>query len=225
VRRILIEAVPGAVAPMRIALLPGAYQEPEDFRREGFADAVRARRLPIDLEFIAPDLAHVLDRRALDALHREVVVPARAAGCRSVWLGGVSLGGFIALAYAERRPESLDGLCLLAPYLGSRRVTGEVARAGGVRMWRPGVLAAEDEERRIWALIQRLPEHHFAVHLGLGRQDRFGHGHALFAGALPVTSVDVIEGGHDWATWRQLWDRFLDRVAGSPGLCLGAASL
>jgi len=225
VRRILVEAVPGAVAPMRIALMPGAYQEPEDFRREGFADAVRARRLPLDLEFIAPDLAHVLDRRALDALHREVVVPARAAGCRSVWLGGVSLGGFIALAYAERRPEALDGLCLLAPYLGSRMVTGEVARAGGVRMWRPGVLAAEDEERRIWALIQRLPEHHLAVHLGLGRQDRFGHGHALFASALPVTSVDVVDGGHDWPTWRQLWDRFLDRVAESPGPGLGAAAL
>jgi hypothetical protein len=225
VRKIVVEAAPGTVAPVRIALLPGAYQEPEDFWREGFADAVRKRRLPVDLEFVAPEFAHLLDRRALDALHQEVVAPARAAGCPSVWLGGVSLGGFIALAYAERRPEALDGLCLFAPYLGNRMVTGEVARAGGVRRWRPGMLAVDDEERRIWALIQRLPEHHFAVHLGVGRQDRFGHGHALFASALPATAIDVVEGGHDWPTWLHLWDRFLDRFPQSPALRSGAPAV
>ena len=69
---------------MRIALLPGAYHEPEDFQREGFGDAVRARGLALDLEFVAPDLAHVLDRSVLEELHRDVVAPARAAGCRSV---------------------------------------------------------------------------------------------------------------------------------------------
>lgn len=224
-RTIVVEAAPGIVAPVRVALLPGAYQEPDDFRREGFADAVRQRQLLIDLEFVAPDFAHLLDRRALDALHQDVVAPARAAGCTSVWLGGVSLGGFLALAYAERRPETLDGLCLLAPYLGNRMVTGEVARAGGVRMWRPGVLAPDDEERRIWALIQHLPEHRLTVHLGLGRQDRFGHGHALFADALPATAVDVVDGGHDWPTWRQLWDRFLDRLAPSLALRSGRAAV
>ena len=215
-RKVVVAATPGVVAPMRIALLPGAYQGPEDFEREGFAEAVRARGLALDLEFIAPELTHLLDRSVLDSLHREVVVPARVAGCRSVWLGGVSLGGFIALAYAERWPEALDGLCLFAPYLGNRLVTGEVARAGGVRTWRPGVLAADDEERRIWALIQRLPQQCFAVHLGLGRQDRFGHGHALFANALPATAVDRVEGGHDWTAWRRLWDRFLDRLVAAP---------
>lgn len=224
-RKIVVQAVPGVAAPMRIALLPGAYQEPEDFRRAGFADAVRQRRLQIDLEFLAPDLAHLLDRSVLDALHQDVVAPARAAGCPSVWLGGVSLGGFLALAYTERRPETLDGLCLLAPYLGNRMVTGEVARAGGLRMWHPGVLAPDDEERRIWALIQHLPEHRLAVHLGLGRQDRFGHGHALFADALPATAVDVVDGGHDWPTWRRLWDRFLDRLGPSPALRSGAATV
>jgi len=225
VRKIVVEATPGVVAPMRIALLPGAYQDPEEFRRAGFAEAVRARGLALDLEFIAPELTHLLDRSVLDALHRDVVVPARAAGCRSVWLGGVSLGGFIALAYAEQRPEALDGLCLFAPYLGNRIVTGEVARAGGVRTWRPGALAADDEERRIWMLIQRLPEHRFAVHLGLGCQDRFGHGHALFADALPAAAVDRVEGGHDWTAWRQLWDRFLDRLVAGPAPRTSAAAL
>ena len=213
-RRIVIEAHPGSVAPMRIALLPGAYQEPEDFRREGFAAAVHARGLSIDLEFIAPDLVHLLDRSVLDALRREFVVPARQSGCREIWLGGTSLGAFIALAYAEQRPDDLDGLCLFAPYLGNRMVTGELARAGGVRAWLPATIASDDEERRIWALIQRLPSERFRVHLGLSRQDRFRHGHILLAKALPAGASDVVDGGHDWPTWRRLWDLFLDRFAG-----------
>jgi pimeloyl-ACP methyl ester carboxylesterase len=216
VRKIVVEATPGAVAPVRIALLPGAFQQPDDFRRQGFAEAVRCRGLQIDLEFVAPDLAHVMDRAVLESLHCHVVGPARAAGCRSLWLGGVSLGGFIALAYAERRPGAVDGLCLLAPYLGNRMVTGEVARAGGVRHWHPTPIAADDEERRIWALIQRLESQPLAVHLGIARQDRFGHGHALLADALPATAVDVIDGAHDWDAWRRLWDLFLDRFASPP---------
>ncbi len=223
-RRIEVVARPGAVAPVRIALLPGAYQEPEEFRQAGFATAVEQRGLAIDLEFLAPDVGHLLDRSVLEALHDAVVLPARAAGCRSVWLGGVSLGGFMALAYAAVRPGTLDGLCLFAPYLGNRRMTGEVSRAGGVRGWCPGVIAHDDEERRIWALIQGLHSQQLAVHLGIGRHDRFGHGHGLFADALPASAVDVVDGGHEWAVWRRLWDLFLDRFAESAARPHGAAS-
>ena len=28
--------------------------------------------------------------------------------------------------------------------------------------------------------------------------------------ALPAHAVDVVPGGHDWATWSTLWSRFLD---------------
>jgi pimeloyl-ACP methyl ester carboxylesterase len=196
--------------------LPGAYQEPEDFGREGFAAAVKARGLSIDLEFIAADLEHLLDRSVIDALRREFVVPARLSGCKEVWLGGTSLGAYIALAYAEQRPSDLDGLCLFAPYLGNRMVTGEITRAGGLRAWQPPAMAADDEERRIWALLRRLPSERLRVHLGLSRQDRFRHGHILLATALPAGASDIVDGGHDWPTWRRLWNLFLDRFASRP---------
>ena len=209
-RRVIVAATAGSVAPRRVLLLPGAFQEPEDFLQAGFADAVRARDLALDLEFIAPQLAHLQDRSMLAALAAEVVAPARAAGCRELWLGGVSLGGYLALAYAEQRAVTLDGLCLLAPYLGNRIVTGEIAKAGGLAHWNPASIAADDEERRIWAFIQRLSASSLNVYLGLGNRDRFGHGHGLFADVLPPTAVEVADGDHDWPTWRQLWDRFLN---------------
>jgi pimeloyl-ACP methyl ester carboxylesterase len=210
-RSVLIEASPGAAAAARIILMPGAYHEPEQFEREGFSEAVRRRGLKVDLQFVAPELQHLLDRSVLDRLGAEIIAPARAAGCMNLWLGGVSLGGFIALAYAERRRTDLDGLCLLAPYLGNRMVTGEIAAAGGVRSWRPASIADDDEERRIWAFIRDLPQGGPALVLGIGRQDRFGHGHGLLAAALPPEAVDVVDGGHDWAAWIRLWDMFLDR--------------
>ena len=212
-RKIVVSATPGVVAPTRIVLLPGAYHEPEDFGRAGFVAAVRARGLALDLEFVAPELGHLLDRTVLEALRRDVVEPARAAGCRALWLGGVSLGGFIALAYADSRPGDIDGLCLLAPYLGNRSVTGEIGRAGGVRQWQPGAAAADDEERRVWSWIRQLPAPRLAVHLGYGRHDRFGHGHGLFAAVLPAGAVDAVDGGHAWPVWLRLWELFLDRHA------------
>ena len=99
--RVILEAADeGEVAPTRVLLLPGAYSTPEDFVREGFASAVRERRLPVDLVFVELELQHLTDRTILRRLRQEMILPARALGCRSIWLGGISLGGFIALARA-----------------------------------------------------------------------------------------------------------------------------
>ncbi|MEO7774134.1 MAG: alpha/beta fold hydrolase [Steroidobacteraceae bacterium] len=215
-RTLSISAAPASIAPVRVVLLTGAFQQPEDFQRQGFVDAVRARNLPLDLQFVAPDLQNLNDRLVLHTLRQDLIEPARRDGCRSIWLGGISLGGFLALAYAERWRPDLGGLCLLAPYVGSRMMTGEISRAGGVRQWSPGTIAADDEERRIWRLIKDLGSLRPPVYLGIGRDDRFGHGLTLFAEALPAAWVDTIDGAHEWPVWRQLWGRFLDRLATAP---------
>jgi hypothetical protein len=48
------------------------------------------------------------------------------------------------------------------------------------------------------------------LYLGYGQEDRFSAAHALLAGELPADAVDVIAGGHDWRTWTNLWENFLD---------------
>ncbi len=205
-------AQPGVTSSTQIVLLPAAYTGPEDFLRAGFVNAARDRGLAIDLAFVEFNLLHVTDRSLLRKLRHEVVLPARAMGCQSLWFCGISLGGFIALAYAQRYPTEVDGLCLLAPYLGNRMITGEIERAGGVAAWQPGELAQDDDERRIWNFIKTRPP---GLHLGFGREDRFADGHRMMAATLPPESVDVLPGGHDWPVWRQLWDNFLDLRLGS----------
>jgi len=209
-RSVFIPVLSTAAAPARMVWLPGAYHVALDFLAAGFPEAARARRLALDLNFVDLELEHVNDRSALKRLRSELVLPAREAGI-SVWLGGISLGGLFALNYAAAYPDELDGLCLLAPYLGNRMLITEIAQAPGVAEWQPGVLAQIDEERRIWAYIKN---HRSGtrprLHLGFGQGDRFSAAHGLMAAALPADAVDVVAGGHEWSTWTRLWENFLD---------------
>jgi pimeloyl-ACP methyl ester carboxylesterase len=209
-RSVLNAAVPGAVAPTRIVCLPGAYHAPEDFVASGFDRSVRDRSLAIDLVFVDVEMQHLGDRGALDRLQQDIVLPARSAGCRTLWFAGISLGGFIAMDYAASHPGQLDGLCLLAPYLGNRLLTAEIARARSLAAWSAGELADSDEERRIWRFVQTLPARSRLLYLGFGRHDRFAAAHRLLADALPPDATDVVSGGHDWRTWKTLWENFLD---------------
>ncbi|HYL04156.1 MAG TPA: hypothetical protein VEU54_12140 [Steroidobacteraceae bacterium] len=209
--RILVEpAHRGRTAAQRVLLLPPAHSGPEDFLRAGFADAVRERGLDLDLVLIEPALKSVTDRDALAGLREELLAPARAAGCRALWLGGISLGAYIALDCAERHRSEIDGLVLIAPYLGTHIVISEIERAGGLERWHPGVVADDDEERRIWRFIQAHGRSGFPIHLGTGSDDRFAARHRLLAEALAREDVDVVPGGHEWPVWRSLWENFLD---------------
>jgi pimeloyl-ACP methyl ester carboxylesterase len=206
----------GSAAHANIVLLPAARQSLEDFERAGFCSAVQQRQLRLDLRLVDPGLTHVADRAWLEVLEREVMAPLAAKGT-PLWLGGISLGAFMALAFAARHPTLIDGLCLLAPYPGSRIVAAEVARSPNLAQWQPDPpldTADEDDERRVWAYLRDLhppPPH---VFLGLSRGDRFADTQRLLARALPAASRCEVDGTHDWPAWQQLWDRFLDRLAG-----------
>lgn len=199
------------MATARILLVPGARDRAIDVSRAGLQEAVHARSLAIDLVTTELEFDHLTDRSILERLRRGPLRDARAAGCQAVWLAGVSLGAFIALAYAERFPGELDGLCLIGPYLGTRIMTREISRAGGLAAWSPGDVAEDDEERRMWRFMQSWPTQRLGLYLGYGRDDRFADSQRLLADVLPPALVDVINGGHDWPTWRRVWDHFLDK--------------
>jgi len=198
----------GRVAPTRVVMLSAAFTGPSDFVHNGFVREVRERSLEVDLVFAGFSLEQVIDGSVFNRLREEIIVPARTLGSR-LWLGGISLGGYLALGCAERHPRELSCLCLLAPYLGSHLVTGEIERARGIEGWRPAEPDNEDEDRRIWQFIRTLRTGPLTVHIGLGREDRFGRRQQLLAAALTPSSVDLVPGGHDWPTWLRLWSRFL----------------
>jgi pimeloyl-ACP methyl ester carboxylesterase len=212
----------GSRAPTLAILLPGALQQPEHFADAGFIDVLRRRELPLDLALIDPGSHYVgdaIDDTFLQRLHDAVIRPARLEGYRRLWLGGISIGGFMALAYAERYPGLIDGLCLLAPYPGNRILTAEIKAAGGLHRWHPAHIPDNDVERRVWTWLKAgRPQPAVAgTYFGYGCEDRFAAGQQLMAQAFEERCMDIITGGHDWPVWRQLWENFLDRAESGIG--------
>jgi pimeloyl-ACP methyl ester carboxylesterase len=191
-----------------MAWLPGAYHGAKDFIDAGFAAAVASRGLAIDLLFIDLGMQHLQDRSVIAQLRADILGPARQHS--RLWFGGISLGGLLALDYVACHPTEIDGVCLLAPYLGNRMLTGEIAQAGGLAGWTAGPLAESDEERRIWRYLQSRGAGDVPLFLGYGQDDRFAPAHALMASVLPPAWVRTVKGGHDWPTWLKLWEEFLD---------------
>ncbi|WP_382322870.1 alpha/beta fold hydrolase [Hydrogenophaga sp. UC242_50] len=181
---------------------------PEELFEAGFADAIERRGLALDL--LAVDLSGLgLDAvDTWDALQHQVLTPARERGAR-VWLGGISLGGMVAMAHLAARPGVADGLCLLAPYPGSRPSVNVIERAGGIDRWQPSAQDLQDPELRVWQWLQNPPAE-LPVFVGHGTEDRFAARIAQLAERFPAASRHTVPGGHDWSAWRPLWARFLD---------------
>jgi pimeloyl-ACP methyl ester carboxylesterase len=197
----------GSGAPDLLVLLPGAYMTPDHFADNGFFAAVDRRRLALDLVAVDLDLEAISSGSALATVHREILAPARIDYAR-VWLGGISLGGLLALYQAADAPASIDGLCLLAPYPGSRLTTNAIASAGGLDRWHPAAGNLDDPEFRVWDWL-RQPPAGLPAFVGYGSDDRFAAGMAAIAGRFPPAARCALPGGHDWPVWRALWEHFL----------------
>lgn len=190
---------------IHLLMLPPAGAKAADFAAEGLVEDAQARG-DIEITAIEPDLELYLDGGIAGAVHA-VLEPARARG-RRIWLLGISLGGMGALLYAAAQPRAVEGIILLAPFLGTRGTLAALEK--------PGIAGAIPEGATVQeaTLLAWLQDHLVsagapALYLGYGTEDRFGAGHRLLARALPPEQVAALPGGHDWACWRALWQVLL----------------
>ena len=206
-----------------LVLLPPAYGTARDFVEQGFVAAVRSRGLPVDVIAAGVIADHYLDQTVVARLHADVIVPARRQGYRRLWLGGISIGGFGSLLTLQSHCADVDGVLLLAPYLGSRPAVNEVIRAGGFAQWQPQSAAPDDHERQLLAWLRgvlTVPSERPPIYMAYGAQDRFASSIEVLAAALPADRVVLQPGEHDWATWITLWGALLDRDPfGTLSLC------
>ncbi len=196
-----------------IVLLPGITDQLTAYEKRGFVDALRSRGLAIDLIAVDAHFGYYKDRSVVERLKIDVIIPAKAQGYDEIWLLGVSLGGFGSLLYSLHYPHDVKGMLILAPFLGEPELINEISEAGGPANWQPGALSEEVGMRELWAWLKGyynnsndLP----LLYLGYGRSDKFKVPNSLLANLLPSDQVCVTSGGHNWRTWRRLWDKALD---------------
>ena len=208
-----------APADTLIVMLPGSYSLPEEFQSEGFVKIVRARHLAVDLALVDAHVGYYRNRSIVDRLAEDVIGPARARGYRHVWLAGISIGAVGAMLYADAHPADIDGVVLIAPYLGSQLTAKAIRVAGGLQAWpAPEAVPGAEIDTLLWRWLQAqtAPEptavKKLPIFFGYGEQDRFAYNDNVLAAELPSSKVFTTPGGHDWPPWTVLWTRIVEAL-------------
>ena len=196
-----------------IVLLPGINERPTAYEKRGFIDELRHRGLDVDLVAADAHFGYFKARSVVDRLKADVINPAKEKGYTKIWLVGISLGGLGSLLYAMEHPNDIEGVLVLAPYLGETALIRQIKKAGGPLQWQPALLQEDGGLDRLWIWLKNYHTHSAnlpTIYLGYGRQDKFSVADSLLAGLLPPQQVYVIPGKHNWKTWKTLWNRMLD---------------
>lgn len=225
-----------ADAACTVLLLPGFWDRPGDFVKHGFAEELASRDLSVRLLAADAHVGYYRKRTILDEV-RPIVRRESAAG-RTVWLAGNSLGGVGSLLLARHGGGDVEGILLMAPYLGEPETIAEIRAAGGALKWAPpgsepnealpprdgGSLDRAEFARETWRWLAgwyRAGQGGAAgspqIYLAWGTDDDFADPAELAAELLPEGHAMPAPGGHDWKAWTQNWRDFLG--SGALGEC------
>ncbi|MBZ0116401.1 MAG: lysophospholipase, partial [Sandaracinaceae bacterium] len=134
------------------------------------------------------------------------------------------MGALGAVLLAEHNPGSVRGLVLIAPWVGEDDLVGPVARAGGLRAWRAPPIDRRRRDLRqanyiALSWLRAHPERASGpeIYLGVGEQDRRRATTELIAEVIEPERVRRVPGGHDWRTWRAVWQSILRNPPWDPG--------
>jgi Putative esterase len=199
-------------------LMAGAGDRYDAFEKYGYIDTARKAGFDADILAVDAHYGYFTELTVRERLHHDVVLPAKARGYKCIWMGGISLGGFGSLIYAQKYADQLSGLVLIAPYIGNRGTLAEIESAGGLESWNP-LNVPDHDERGLWLMLKKYQPNvkpTLPIHLLYGEEDRFNPFHKMLAARLDKSAVRTVEGGHDWPPWQVLWAEF---VASKPIVC------
>jgi len=204
-----------ADAPARtlLVMLPGRRGTAEQFMDEGFVDLVLKAGYALDVVTAEAHIGYYYNKTVIERLRQDIILPARARGYRKIWFLGISMGGLGAIWYDRTHPGDVDGLILLAPYLGDKPVVDQVEAAGGLRGWNQDVQDRGLFQKEIWGMTKGYVDRQATagrLFLGYGLQDSFARSNSVLAREIPAGQVATLPGSHDWPTWRLLLARLLE---------------
>lgn len=200
-----------------VVVLPGIADNLASLEAGDIGQAVRGAWPDADVVLVEMTIGYYKDGRAMPDLH-QIIQSLRAKGNRQVWLVGASLGGMGALLYGTTYPCDVDGIVLLAPFLGDRRMLDEVRSAGGLGHWTPPPAATpgpDNWQAQIWRRANVWSSHPGGdprVWLAYGDRDKFAPNMPLLTPAVPPEHVITGPGIHEWTSWTPLASRVFNAV-------------
>lgn len=202
-----------ATARTLLVMLPGRYGTANQFMAEGFVDMVLTAGYSLDVVTAEAHIGYYENKTVIERLRQDIILPAKARGYKRIWILGVSMGGLGAIWYDRTHPGDVDGLILLAPYLGDKQIVDEVEAAGGMRGWHQEEQDKGLFQKEIWGLTKGYEDQRTTagrLFLGYGLQDSFARSNSLLAREIPAGQVATLPGSHNWSTWRLLLTKLLE---------------
>jgi len=196
-----------------LVMLPGRRGTAEQFMDEGFVDLVLKAGYALDVITADAHIGYYYNKTVIERIRQDIILPARARGYKKIWIMGISMGGLGAIWYDRTHPGDVDGLILLAPYLGDKPVVDEVEAAGGLRGWNQDEQDRGVFQKEIWGMTKGYVDRQASagrLFLGYGLQDAFARSNSVLAREIPAGQVATLPGSHDWRTWRLLLARLLE---------------
>ena len=194
-------------------LLPGNQSAPEEFEKEGFVRLLKKYHPDADSIAVDAPIGYYIKGILPQRLMEDVIKPARLKGYTRIWLVGVSMGGSGALWYLKTYPGTIQGVLLLAPFIADQKIVEEIERSGGLKKWEPAAPPDKKDYQRAqlqWLKRYISPRPPLPIlTLGFGESDRFERSNRLIAEVLPARNVFTTRGGHEWKTWREIFEQFL----------------
>ncbi len=212
-----------------IVLMPGFGDGPQHYVEHGFVDAVHTVNPAFDVIAVNAHFGYYRNYSLVDRLHQDIIEPLRSR-YDEIWLVGISMGGFGAAAYTMAHPDIIDGMILLAPFMGSAEVVEEVMSAGTLGQWIPpdlGSIEAGMDRRyyELWKFYQgyvKSPQRKPGLYLGFGDQDHLRGPNAFVAEVLKPEQSLVLAGGHKWVVWKPLFVELASRAIGDKNMAESA---
>jgi hypothetical protein len=188
-------------------MLPGRGDEMSKFVTEGWVEDLLAWRRGAEVVIVDAHIGYYFSETLVDRLVSDVIDPARARGIKRFYLVGISLGGMGGILIESDLPGTLEGIVLIAPFLGDGKgPLEEIKLAGGLQNWDATGSSAVSFQVEVWSWIknrEKKNKHPWLV-LGFGEKDRFNSYHKLLEEELPKQAVFKREGGHTWTVWNEL---------------------
>ena len=210
-----------------VVFMPGLLDTPDSFREHGFLeDAARASDR-CDLVAVDAHLGYYRSGQVRERVREDILRLAETRGYTEFWVVGISMGGMGALLVAQDNASRVNGVVLLAPFLGDEALLREIADAGGLARWEGpedvDPFGADGFDDALWGWLRgyadpsaERPE----LYLGHGVDDD-RPGLSLLVEHVSPRRYGTTPGGHNWTTWRVLWRRLLasppwDPAPGAP---------
>jgi pimeloyl-ACP methyl ester carboxylesterase len=212
----------GKHARRLFVLLPGRRDRAADFVRHGFVVSAKGRIRGLDCVAVDATIGYYFDGSIADRLQREIIGPARSVGYREIWVVGISMGGLGALFHERAYPGAVNGLILLAPFVGDDlELFREIDAAGGAVSWarsQPPVAAEgtrAEFQRELWRFLGG-PQFDQGIQHGIwiayGEADRLLPGIERLKALLPPERVFRLPGGHTWDVWTRGYAEILAKI-------------